>query len=64
MLRALVSLHEHDAKVLDLKPGNLLFDKGRLYIGDFGLSSVAEVTIGLGRIVALYYRSSTLYQIH
>ena len=53
MLRALVSLHEHDAKVLDLKPGNLLFDRGRLYIGDFGLSSVAEVTIGLGRIVAL-----------
>ena len=23
-----------------------------------------EVQIGLGRVVALYYRSSTLYQIH
>jgi hypothetical protein len=26
--------------------------------------NAAAVLVGLGRIVALYYRSSTLYQIH
>eukprot|EP01051_Picozoa_sp_SAG22_P007250 SAG22_NODE_503_length_9694_cov_13.573736_6_plen_274_part_00 len=43
--RALASVHRQGHAVLDLKPGNLLFDGGSLYIGDFGISQVAEVTM-------------------
>ena len=38
-------MHEHGAAVLDLKPANLIFDGDQLKVADFGLSSVAEVTM-------------------
>ena len=38
-------------------------DPGRM-AGNGGTPLMAAVEIGLGRIVALYYRSSTLYHIH
>jgi hypothetical protein len=43
--RALTSVHKQGVAVLDLKPANLLFDGELLYIGDFGISKVAEVTM-------------------
>jgi serine/threonine protein kinase len=46
IVRALKSVHEHGAVVLDLKPANLLFDEHDfLYISDFGISHLAEVTL-------------------
>ena len=43
-------------------------DSGRTSAAPVALSGAAAVgagaTVGLGRIVALYYRSSALYQIH
>ena len=45
ILAALTSLHKHGAAVLDLKPANLLFKGEKVYISDFGISSVAGMTL-------------------
>ena len=46
ILRGLVSLHENGVAVLDLKPANLLFDDhDDLVIADFGISSIAIMTM-------------------
>ena len=46
ILRGLVSLHESGVAVLDLKPANLLFDDcNDLVISDFGISSIAVMTM-------------------
>jgi serine/threonine protein kinase len=40
-------VHAQRASVLDLKPANLLFDEdGALHISDFGISKVADLTMG------------------
>ena len=45
--RALRSVHAQSASVLDLKPANLLLDEaGALHISDFGISKVADLTMG------------------
>jgi hypothetical protein len=46
VLRAIKSLHEHGGAALDLKPANLLLDDDdQLFLSDFGISALAEVTI-------------------